>query len=414
MIEQYFSRTPVIDRLRLGPLGPYLDNLATALHQQGYTRHTIRRYLWSCDRFGQWLSQQGYPIAEVHEALVARYVNGRQQRPAGRGPKATDGLSHLLTLWRQQALLPPRTDPPPATEVDQWLVQYAQYLEQVRGVAAGTRLCYLRLAKRFLIARFSSGPVTWSALQAHDITTFVHQEVITKRGTGRKMPGIAVRALLRFLVFRGELRPGLEAAVFSPRQWTHATLPQRLTAAEVERVLATHNGGTPKDLRNHAILLLLARLGLRSHEVVALRLEDIDWQKGCVLIRPGKTRHERLLPLVQDVGSALAAYLLRGRPATDSRIVFLHCRAPFRPLSSPTAIGRMATRALVRAGLADRPRLGAHLFRHTAASQMVNRGASFKEVADVLGHQSLESTGLYAKLDLAALASIALPWMGER
>lgn len=413
MVENYFSRTHVIERLRRGQLGPYLDDLATALHQQGYTRKTIRRYLWACERFGRWLSQQDYTITEVNEALVARYVHERQLHSVTRGVKATDGLPHLLTLWRQQDLLPARIETTQATAVDQWLVQYAQYLSQVRGVAASTRCRYLRLAKRFLIACFGTGPVTWSAVQAPDITTLVHQEVRTKQGAGRQMPAIAIRALLRFLVFRGELRPGFEAAVLSPRQWTHATLPQHLTAEEVERVLATHTGDTPKDLRNRAILLLLARLGLRSHEVAALHLEDIDWQAGCLRIRPGKTRHERSLPLLQDVGSALAAYLCRGRPATDSRLVFMLCRAPFRPFASPAAIGKLATSALVRAGLADRPRLGAHLFRHSAASQLVNRGASFKEVADVLGHHSLQTTAIYAKLDRAALAAIALPWMGE-
>ena len=227
------------------------------------------------------------------------------------------------------------------------------------------------------------------------------------------MPGVAVRALLRFLVFCGELRPGLEAAVPTPRQWTHATLPQRLTAEEVERVLATHTGGPPKDRRNHAILMLLARLGLRAHEVASLRLEDLDWREGRVLIRPGKTHHARVLPLSSDVGHAVAAYLRHGRPTTINRLVFLHCRAPFAPFADAAAISRIATRAVERAGVTGPPRLGAHTFRHTAASQMVNRGASFKDVADVLGHQSLQTTGLYAKLDLEALTAVALPWSGE-
>jgi integrase/recombinase XerD len=132
-----------------------------------------------------------------------------------------------------------------------------------------------------------------------------------------------------------------------------------------------------------------------------------------VRIRPGKTHHERVLPLVQEVGDALAAYLQHGRPATTSRHLFLYCRAPFRPLTDATAISRVATRALMRAGITSSSQLGAHTFRHTAASQMVNQGASFKDVADVLGHHSLQTTGIYAKLDLEALAAVALSWMGD-
>ena len=186
-----------------------------------------------------------------------------------------------------------------------------------------------------------------------------------------------------------------------------------MTVAEVERVLATCTDGSPAALRNHAILLLLARLGVRAHEVAALCLEDINWYEGRVRIHPGKTHHERVLPLVQEVGEAVAAYLQHGRPPTPSRHLFLHCRAPFRPLTDATAISRMAARALRRAGITASARLGAHTFRHTAASQMVNQGASFKDVADVLGHRSLQTTGIYAKLDVEALAAVALPWMGD-
>ena len=302
---------------------------------------------------------------------------------------------------------------PARTEAAQWLVRYAQYLEHVCGTAPGTRTAYLRIATRLLTALFGAGRVQWHTVSAQALTDFVRQEVATKHGGGRKVPSVAVRSLLRFLVFRGELAPGLEAAVPIPRQWTHATLPGRLTVAEVERVLATCTDGSPAALRNHAILLLLARLGVRAHEVAALCLEDINWYAGQVRIHAGKTRHARVLPLVQEVGEAVAAYLQHGRPPTPSRHLFLHCRAPFRPLTDATAISRMAARALRRAGITASARLGAHTFRHTAASQMVNQGASFKDVADVLGHRSLQTTGIYAKLNIEALAEMALPWMGD-
>jgi integrase len=250
-------------------------------------------------------------------------------------------------------------------------------------------------------------------LQAHQISDFVKQEATNKHGGGRKLPSTAVRSILRFLVFRGELSPGLEAAALAPRQWTQDSIPQRLTTQEVERALALYAGEAPVDWRNRAILMLLARLGLRAREVATLCLEDLNWHEACVVIRYTKTHHDRVLPLSQDVGRALADYLCWGRPATTSRIVFLHGQAPFRPFADAAAISRIAARALRRVGVTGSARLGAHAFRHTAASQMVNRGVSFKEVADVLGHQSLQTTGIYAKLNLVALSDVALPWMGD-
>lgn len=263
------------------------------------------------------------------------------------------------------------------------------------------------------MAAFGIEHLDWASLQAQQSSDFVQQEVAGKHGGSRQLPGTAVRSILRFLVFSGELAPGLEAAALTPRQWTHASLPQRLTAEEVERALALYAGETPVDLRNRAILMLISRLGLRAHEVANLGLDDLNWHEARVVIRSRKSHHQRALPLSQEVGTAVAHYLCRGRPVTTSRVVFLSIHAPFRPFSDAGAISRIAARALRRAGVSGYARLGAHVFRHTAASHMVNRGVSFKDVADVLGHQSLQTTGIYAKLDLATLSDVALPWIGE-
>jgi site-specific recombinase XerD len=413
VIETYFCRASTINRLRSGPLGSDLDDLAITLQQQGYAWDSIRGYLRGCDQFARWLFQQGCAIADVNPTLVKRYINGLQRPPSGRLPKAAEGLSHLLKLWRQQKRLPEARDESPRTEADQWLIRYEQYLDHVCGVATSTRRHYLLMARRFLAASFGAGRLAWSSLQAYQVSEFVRQEAANKRGGGRKLPSTAVRSILRFLVFSGELSAGLDAAALAPRQWTHDAIPQRLSAQEVERALALYAGETPVDLRNRAILMLLSRLGLRACEVVNLCLEDLNWHEAHLLIRSTKTYRDRILPLVKDVGEALANYLCWGRPTTPSRVVFLHLQAPFRPFSDSNAISRIAARALVRVGVTGHSRLGAHVFRHTAASEMVNQGANFKDVADVLGHQSLQTTGIYAKLDLAALSQVALPWMGE-
>ena len=243
------------------------------------------------------------------------------------------------------------------------------------------------------------------------ITTFVTQEAALRQKAGRKLPAVAVRSFLRFLVFRGEIRPGLEAAAPSPRQWKYASLPSRLTRQEVEQVLAVYHEGTTLSLRNRAMLFLLARLGLRAQDVVSLCLDDIDWANGCLALHPGKSRRARRLPLPQDVGQAIVAYVQGGRPQNASRQVFLHSRAPFRALTN-AAVWAIVRQAFTRAGLVVPPGIASHIFRHSVASELVNHGASFKDVADILGHQSIQTTGIYAKLALDTVAAVALPWEG--
>lgn len=412
MIDQLFVRPSVIARIQGGPCGPYLDALAEALQQQGYASDSTRRTLHACDKFGRWLIQQGYAVADADEDLVERYTRTLKRPRCGTQPKAAQGLHHLPRFLRKQGVVTKANVVEAHTEVDHWLIRYDTYLEQVVGAQLSTRQRYLALVKRFLQSCFATGAVSWEAITATEITAFVQREAATKHGFGRKVPAVAVRSLLRFLVSAGALRPGLEAAAPQQRQWQHAALPNHLSAEEMTAVLATCSPRLPKGLRDRAVLLLLARLGLRAGEVTRLQLEDIDWHGSQVFIRPGKTHQERCLPLSQEVGEALASYLAEGRPQSRSRCVFLNFRPPFRPFEGPSAVSRIARRALLRAGVAEQPMLGAHLFRHSAATTMVRQGATFKDVADVLGHRSLQTTGLYAKLDLAALAAVALPWPG--
>jgi site-specific recombinase XerD len=203
----------------------------------------------------------------------------------------------------------------------------------------------------------------------------------------------------------------LEAAAPSPPPWKYAALPLRLTPEEVEQVLAVYHEGSALSVRNRAILFLLARLGLRAQDVVSLSFDNIHWAEGRLDLQPGKSRRARTLPLPQDVGQAMVAYVQSGRPPSASRQVFVRSRPPFRSLTS-AAVWAIVRQAFTRAGIVVPPGVASHIFRHTVASQMVNHGASFKDVADVLGHQSIQTTGIYAKLELEALAAVALPWGG--
>jgi site-specific recombinase XerD len=220
---------------------------------------------------------------------------------------------------------------------------------------------------------------------------------------------VCIDIRVRYLTFVGIIRSGLEAAVPRMPRWKHAELPRYLPAADVERVVGGVLDGTPKGLRNHAIPLLLARTGLRADEVSKLSLDDIDWVAGTICIKSTKSHRERRLPLAHDVGAALCSYLKDGRPPCRSRIIFLRVLRPFDPLLNSAAICKIARRAMTRVGILNTP-AAAHLFRHSAATGMLRGGATFKEIADVLGHASLSTTGIYAKLDLAALSRVALPW----
>jgi integrase/recombinase XerD len=411
MLEHTFIRAGVIARLRRSPLGPYLDTLATSLHHEGYAPSSIQRFLCAAEKFAQWVQGQGYAVGEMDEALVHRYLSRLPRYRSGNLPKAAQGLGSLVRFLHQHGVTRPRQAGLPTPPLEQWLSAYDAHLEHVAGVALSTRQTYGHLVRRFLTDCFGAEPPDWPSLTAARITTFVGQEAAMRQSAGRKLPAVAVRSFLRFLVFRGEIRPGLEAAAPSPPQWKYASLPSRLTPEDVERVLAVYHDGTASSLRNRAMLFLLARLGLRAQDVVSLCLDDIDWAAGCFALRPGKSRRARCLPLPHDVGQAIVTYLQGGRPRSASRQVFLSSRPPFRSLTS-SAVWAIVRHAFMHAGLVVPPGVASHIFRHTVACQMVNHGVSFKEVADLLGHQSIETTGIYAKLDLSTLAAVALPWGG--
>ena len=248
----------------------------------------------------------------------------------------------------------------------------------------------------------------WARVTAPTIAAFVQTQASRLCPSSCSAPVTATRAFLRFLITRGVVPAGLDGAVPTVRQWKHATLPRALSPDDVQRVLAAVEE-TATGRRDRAVLLLLARLGLRAGEVAALTVTTVDWHDGSLRV-PGKGGRARVLPLPHDVGTALVA-VLRSRPATaPPGALFVRARAPYQPLRAP-GVTAIAQRALRRAGLTV-PRAGAHVFRHTVASQLVRRGVAIKAVADVLGHARMDTTAIYAKLDRETLATVALPWPG--
>jgi integrase len=325
----------------------------------------------------------------------------------GRLCKAAISVPFIATVLREQGIL---AGPVPVSKTDAWLARFDNHLMRVHGISPESRQHYLRYARRLIQSLQMSEP-DWTTLHAHHIRDFICCEA-AKRKTGSCLLVIAaIRALLRFLAAEGVVAPNLHRAVPVVREWRHASLPQYISTGELDRVLQICCTPTTRCSRDICIILIMARLGMRAGEVRQLKLDDIDWIEGEIHVRTSKSQRERTLPLLEEVGKALGVYLREERPESAERSIFLTLRPPYRPLACSSAISQISRRIFEEAGVQG-PRLGAHRLRHTVATHMVRRGSSFKEVADVLGHTSLKSTGIYAKLDERSLQQVALPWPG--
>ena len=409
MIENFYRPPDLVARLRQNLLGPYLDDFAGTLRDQQYAPSIIHRYLKGAERFGDWLVNCGLGVPDCHEANVELYRSQLPRDQFGDRPAHSSALPHLVSFLRAQNVVTHRAPTPDLSPSERWLARFELHLHDVAGAADSTVVHYSRTTRRFL-ARYGIAEPDWAAIRPAHLTEFVQREAAASSLLWRSSTATAIRAFLRFLVCCGEIRPGLEIALPLREQVKHSTLPRHLTPEQVKAALSVCRDGTLMGIRDLAVLLLLARLGVRAGEVAELCLDDVDWREGRLLIRAQKTRRERVLPLTRDVGSALTDYLAHARRRTATRSIFLQCAAPYAPLKGSPAVYHIAHKRLVQSGYPVGPRVGAHLFRHTVATRMVRSGASFKDVADVLGHRSLVNTGIYAKLDLESLAKVALPW----
>jgi site-specific recombinase XerD len=288
--------------------------------------------------------------------------------------------------------------------------EFLRYLLQERGLSKATLQYYVPFIDQFLSERFRNKPVNLSTLRAGDVIGFVQRHVHRFSPGRAKLLVTALRSFCRYLRHHGEIAVDLAACVPAVPNWSKSTLPRFLPPGTVQRVLSRCDRRTPLGRRDYAILLLLARLGLRAGEVVGLNLENIDWDAGQMTVH-GKGGRSAQMPLPADVGEAIAAYLRNGRPRCSSRRVFIRAKAPLGGFASSVAICSIVMQALQRADV-ESARHGAHLFRHTLACDLLRQGCSLDEIGELLRHQSPNTTAIYAKVDLMALHSLALPWPG--
>jgi site-specific recombinase XerD len=298
---------------------------------------------------------------------------------------------------------------PPPTPIEATLERFQQYLRQERSLSEATVINYTPVARSFLSERFPKGALHCQRISAADITAFVQRQATLVTSKRAPLVVTALRSFLRYLFHHGFVAVDLATCVPTIATWSLSKLPRFLAEEQVQKVLDSCDK-TAIGRRDYALLLLLARLGLRAGEVVALTLDDFDWEAGLVTVR-GKGRRVAQMPLPSEVGAAIADYLSTGRPQCSSRRVFIRGKAPLTGFANSVAICSLVDRALERAGVESEYR-GSHVFRHSLATGMLNHGASLDEIGDLLRHRHPDTTRIYAKVDLVSLRSIALPWPG--
>ena len=406
MLEVRFVVPASAQRLRSCVFGDYLDEFFSSLIELGYRAASVRHKLWVLSDLAHWMANVHLGLAELDERRVEEYIDLRRRRGRTcRGFRSTGLL--LIEQLRCAGVIPRPEVPLDNSSEGALLRRYEVYLRQERALAQSTISRYLTVARELIAQSIGAGRCP-EVLSAGAIRDFLLARVRRVAPRPAQLMGSALRSFLRFLFLRAETGLDLSLAIPTVRQWRLSNVPRYLPSPVVERLLRACDLGSSTGRRNHAILLLLARLGLRAREVVDLELGDLNWRIGEIVVH-GKGLVSDRLPLLPEVGDALALYLQKDRPSSSSRRVFLRCRAPHRGLGNASSVSTIVMRALGRAGLTSTAR-GAHLLRHSLATLMVRRGASFTEVGQVLRHRSPRTTEIYAKLDFDSLSAVAMPW----
>lgn len=388
-----------------GPLSGYLPGFIQELERQGYARFTVQAHRCLATQFSQWVAAQGLEISELTTEHVRRFTRYARilQYAHHRSERA---LKPLISYLREKGLI--RERPQADSPLESMVERYRRYLTVERGLLEKTVDAYLATARLFLSTRVVGHRLDLDNLTAAEVTKYV------LKGCRRRSPGSAkcfvkhLRSLLRFLHVEGWTPPELAMAVPAVAGWRGASLPRALDRRTVAALLASCDRTTTVGVRDYAILLLLARVGLRAGEAAALELDDVDWVRGEFTVR-GKGSREERLPLPADVGAAMVEYLQRRPPHVECRKIFLQVRAPIRGLTRE-GVTNLVHKACDRAGV---HRLGPHRLRHTAATEMLAGGATLSEIGEVLRHRSQMVTAMYAKVDRTALRALARPWPGS-
>lgn len=407
MLEQFVDFPRAIRRLRKGLFGEYVDVFAETLATEGYVHQSVWIQLKIIGRLDRWLVQHGYGLAELDEQRADEFLDVWKRAGLSR-PGDVVAIRRFVAYLRGRGVINRPLIPVEPSEVERLCRRYEKFLHEERGLSPQTFVNYWPHAEALLVDRFGSGPLELKALTAAEVSDFVvRYTAVLARGRMRTMPA-ALRSFLHFLFQKEKTAIDLAAAVPTIAQRPRTAMPKYLPTEDVERLLASCDRSTPAGRRDYAIFLLLARLGLRAGEVTALELDHINWRAGEILVHGKGGLHDRL-PLLPDVGAALADYIKRDRPKCPARRVFIRMVAPHVGFKIGSALNGIVKRALERAGI-EAPTTGPHLFRHSLATSMLRGGASMVEIGEMLRHRSPTTTEIYAKIDFATLRALARPW----
>jgi site-specific recombinase XerD len=389
-----------------GAMGPFIEGYRAWLAKRGYSPGTVIHLLAMAGALGRWMNTGDIAIGDLNRAVIAEFRRARRASGMRWVPGAR-GLDPLLEFLGQQGVL--AVPVPAGGPVEELVQRYRRWLVEERGLAEATVERYVKLARLFL-TQCSTGSVhSVENLTGTDIVAFLLQES-ERLSVGSVKGRVAeLRSLLKFLYLHGLTPRPLTTVVPPVAGWRDTGVPKAIPAADVQLLLGSCDRSDSIGVRDFAMLMLVARLGLRSAEVARLQLGDIDWRGGQIILR-GKASRQEGMPLPVDVGQALTAYLTQARPPTRIRQVFLATKAPMRPIP-PGLVSDVTHRTCDRAGL---PRIGAHRLRHSLATDMLRRGATIVEVSQVLRHRDLATTAIYAKVDDAALRAVARSWPGAQ
>jgi site-specific recombinase XerD len=386
-----------------------MDRLASALHTRGYARQTARLVLVRASTFSRYLSRIGIEKAtQINEDVVGRHLRGLASKGSYAG--APRAMRIVLDHLRRSGAIPAAPASAQRDPFARLLERYRRYLHDVRGVSVGAQRDYCRGA-RLLLEWLRRRRRTVSGLRASDLLRFV-TELAGQRSTRswRNRITSQPRVFLRFLRLEGILLADLARVIPKLPCWRLASIPRHLPWSTVRKLIDSIDTGHARGKRDKVVVLLVAILGMRGEEVRALKLSEIAWRSGEIRLPKTKSQRAKALPLPREVGAALADYVLHGRPRfTDPHVILRHA-APLGPLGSPSAVGRIVSRPLRQMRVATPGRPGVHLLRHSLATHMVNNGVPIKQIADLFGHRSIDTTAIYTKVDVTRLAAIALPF----
>lgn len=407
--EEYLSKSRLFRRLKNGPHGQLIELYTARVVKDGLARQGLWRCLNLVGGLFSWLSRHRLEVTGFDERVLEHYLTYRARKQSIQ-PGDRAALTRLLSVLRDTNVIPPAPLPPIPPE-DQIFRRFADYLRLERGLAPKSILRHLPVIRRFLREVCPAGAIDLGKIRQDDVVRYVERHAHDSSVASGKAICTALRAFLRYLYYDGSNPLALAGCVPSIRHWKLANLPTYLSAAQVQKVLDDCDRSNGLGRRDYAILLILARLGLRASEVAMLSLDDIDWRSGTMLVR-AKGRQQVRMPMPSDVGAAIAAYLRNDRTVSSCRRLFIRTLAPHVGFTSGCAITMIARMALKRAGVSGCAHHGAHLFRHSLATELLRSGATLSQIGQLLRHENHDTTRIYAKVDVAALRTLGLPWPG--